>query len=245
MVFIRVTGMFVSAPVLNTNRIPMPVKVGLAFLMSIVLFPLVGGAVNTLPSDLFPYVILVLKELLVGLSIGFVATMIFSAVHMAGEISDMQSGFAFAALIDPTSGERTSIIGQFQINMAWLIFLGVNGHHVMINGVADSFRMVPLGNAALDGRVISSVLVMCSQVFIIGLQIGAPVVGAVLLGDIALGVLARTVPQLNILVLGFPIKMMLGLIVLMLSLPLVVTLERNLVPVMQHAISTLLHMAGH
>jgi len=245
LVFSRVAGIFLSAPVLNSNRVPPQVKVGFAFLMAMVLYPIVGRDAAALPGDILPYGALVLKEAAVGISIGFVANLLFSAVQMAGELADLQTGFAFASLVDPFSGDRTSIVGQFQMMFAGLVFLGVDGHHVLLNGVADSFRLLPLGNIAVDAHVADGVMSICSRTLVIALQIGAPVIGAVLLGDIALGLLARTVPQLNILVLGFPIKMLLGLIILLLALPLSLAVERNLVVLIKHAITYMMSFAVH
>lgn len=233
LIFIRVVGIFISAPVLSSARIPPHTKVGLAILIALVLQPVVGLTPLTLPGNVLSYLALVVKEAVVGVSIGFVANMVFSAVQMAGEIADLQTGYAFAGLVDPYTGERTSMVGQFQVMMAWLVFLAVNGHHLLLKAVADSFQVLPLGSISVNEKIINGVMSLSSHIFLIALQIGAPIIGAVLLADLALGLLARTVPQLNILVIGFPIKMVMGLIVLMLALPLTIALQQNLVHVMK------------
>jgi len=243
LIFTRVIGIFLAAPVLNSSRVPPHTKIGLSLLVAVIMTPVVGMT-GPLATEPLPFASLVLKEAVVGISIGFVAHMIFAAVQMAGEMADMQSGFAFAGLIDPNSGQHTSIIGQFQIMMAWLIFLGVDGHHVLFNGLAESFRIMPLGSISVDASVVKGVMALGSRIFVIALQIGAPIMGAVLLGDIALGMLARTVPQMNILVLGFPVKMLLGIIILVLALPLSLALERNLVYLTKGAITHLFSLAA-
>lgn len=240
----RVAGIFMSAPVLSSTRIPVQMKVGLAVMVALILRPVVGGLETGLPGAVLPFAALAVRETLIGVTIGFIASLIFSAVQMAGELGDMQAGFAFAGMLDPRTGERTSVIGQVHMLMAWLIFLGVNGHHVLLNGVAESFRAMPLGAAAAKAGLVDGLMVLASRVFAVALQIGAPVVGAVLLADLALGMLSRTVPQMNVFVVGFPIKMVLGLTVLMLALPLTCVLERNLVYLMREGISHLLLAAG-
>lgn len=244
LIFTRITGIFLAAPVLSSARIPPQVKVGLSLLVALVLCPVVG-APAALATETITFVLLVLKEAIVGLTFGFVANLVFASVQMAGEIADMQAGYAFAGMIDPTTGQHTSIIGQFQIMMAWLVFLAVDGHHILLSGIADSFTVVPLGALTFNAGVVGGIMSLSSRVFVIALQIGAPILGAVLLGDLALGLLSRTVPQLNLLVLGFPVKMLLGLIMLVIALPLSLVLERNLVYLMKGAVTQLLSLAAH
>jgi flagellar biosynthesis protein FliR len=246
LIFARVAGIFGSAPILSSPRIPLPPKVGLALMMALVLFPVVGGIQYGLPTQVPPFIFLVLKEALVGLVIGFVANLLFTAIHIAGQLIDMQTGFAFAGIIDPNTGNHSAIAGEFQSILAWMLFLAVNGHHMLLNGVADSFRALPLGTFSAGSGLLDGVLVLSSRIFVIALQIGAPVVGAVLLSDLGLALLSRTIPQMNVFVLGFPIKMALGLIVLLLSLPYIGVIERHLFTLIRAAIShfTLLGAAG-
>jgi flagellar biosynthetic protein FliR len=243
LIFTRVTGIFLTAPVLNSARVPLHMKIGLSVTVAMILGPIVKMTA-AIPIQTLPFAALVLKEAVVGLSIGFVANLVFTAVQMAGELADMQSGFAFAGMVDPNTGQRTSIIGQFQIMMAWLIFLGVDGHHVLLSGLTDSFRVMPPGSISVNAEVVSGIMGLTSRIFVIALQIGAPIMGAVLLGDLAIGLLSRTVPQMNIFVIGFPVKMLLGLVVLLLALPVSLVLERNLVYLMKGAVSHMLSLAA-
>ncbi|NIM06507.1 MAG: flagellar type III secretion system protein FliR, partial [Armatimonadetes bacterium] len=144
LIFTRMTAIFLTAPVLNTRRVPLHTKIGLSLMVALILGPIIQMT-SAMPKETLPFAALVFKEAVVGLSIGFIANMIFAAVQMAGEIADMQSGFAFARLVDPHTGQRISVIGQFQIMMASLIFLGVDGHHILFSGLLDSYRVMPLG----------------------------------------------------------------------------------------------------
>lgn len=242
LIFIRVMGVFLSAPILSSPRIAAPIKLGLALLLAIILQPIVATS-TVLPTEVLPYFLLVFKESLIGVTIGFVANMVFMAVQMAGELADIQAGYSFAAVVDPASGINSSIIGQFQVMMAWMVFLAVDGHHILLNGLVDSFHVLPLGSIVFNPAIVHNVLGLSSQIFVIALQIGAPVIGAVLLGDLALGLLSRTVPQMNLLVMGFPVKMALSLIILAAALPLSLALERNLVYLMKGAVTHVLALA--
>jgi len=244
LVFCRVVGVIATGPVFQSQRVPWTVKAGFSVLLAVLLVPLAGAVpvLRELPS----FALAAGREVLVGVSLGFVANLLFAAVNMAGEMADLQSGFAFAALVDPSSEERTSIISQFQMITAWLIFLVSNGHHVLLAGLARSLALVPVGTAALAAGMPTGVLGLASGMFVAALQIGAPVIGSVLVADLALGMLARTVPQMNLLVIGFPVKMVFAFVILMLSLPCLLAAERSLIPMMDRSLTTVTaYLAGN
>jgi flagellar biosynthetic protein FliR len=240
--FCRVSGILVTAPIFQTQRLPLMARAGLSALLSFLLAPVQGAP--SPPGDLLAYALLAGGELLVGLGFGLVANLIFTAVSIAGEMADLQSGLAFATLVDPASEERTAIIGQFQTLLAWLVFFACNGHHVLLSGVAHSFSVLPLGRAALPTLGPVGLVGIVAQTFVTAVQIGAPVLGAVLITDLALGLLARAVPQLNLLVIGLPIKMALAFFALLLSLPFLIAAERGLIPAMDNSLMDLLHLLG-
>jgi len=243
LVFARVAGIVVAGPVLGSQRVPVTVKLGLSAVLAAVLVPLVGEVPALV--DVPAFILGAVRELLVGLTLGFVANLLFAAVSMAGEMADLQSGFAFAALVDPSSEERTSIISQFQMMTAWLVFFAANGHHVLLGGLCQSMSVVPLGAAALPAGMPSGMLTLAARTFVVALQIGAPVLGSVLVADLAMGMLARTVPQMNLLVVGFPIKMAFAFLVLMLSLPCLVAAERSLIPLVDRSLGQVMgYLAG-
>jgi flagellar biosynthetic protein FliR len=242
LLFARVGGIFTTAPVLGSSRVPIPVKAGLAFLLAAVLLPVTTTSPAAAPESLLPFAGVIIKELTVGLTIGFVANMLVSTLQMAGELADLQAGFGFASLVDPTFGGRSSIMSHFQGLLAWVIFLGINGHHMLMSAVAASVRAVPLGLAGLGPSGAHSVVELSAHLFPIVLQVAAPVTGAVLLADIALGMIARTMPQMNILVLGFPMKMALALVTIVLALPLYPSIGRHVMTVVFDSVDTLIRM---
>ena len=243
--FCRVSGILVTAPVFQTQRLPLLLRAGMSALLAFLLAPSFGA--SSPPRDLLAYTLLAAGELLVGLGFGLVASLIFTSVSIAGEMADLQSGFGFAALVDPASEERTAILGQLQVMLAWLVFFVCNGHHLLLQGMAQSFSVLPLGTAALPASVLGPAgpLALVARTFVVAVQVGAPVLGSVLITDLALGLLARSVPQLNLLVIRLPIKMALAFFALLLSLPFLVAAERGLIPMMDGAVTQYLHfLAG-
>jgi len=228
LVLCRVGGVLAVAPLVGSERVPARVKAALAVMISIVLAPLAAdGALDTGAPGL---VLAACGELVLGLAIGFGARIIFAVVQMAGEMADAQAAFGFAGLVSPDTGGRTSVIGQLQMSLAWLIFLAANGHHIILRGLAQSLAAVPLaGGPGLCAPALTSAT---AQLIATAVRMAAPVVGATLLADLALGLLTRAAPQMNLLAIGFPIKLAVGLIAALLALPLLGNIVRVLLGMM-------------
>ena len=245
LLFARVGGIFTTAPVLSSRRVPIPIKAGLAFLTAALLVPVTPRLAGQVPVALLPFTAVVIKELAIGMTIGFIAHMLISAFQMAGELADLQAGFGFASLFDPTFGGRSSILSHFQGLLAWVIFLGINGHHVLIAAVADSVNALPLGISGVGPLAARDVVELSAHLFPIVLRVAAPITGAVLLADIALGMIGRTIPQMNILVLGFPVKMALALVTMILAFPLFPMVGRQVMSTIFDSIDHIVRVMMH
>jgi len=243
LVFARVAGIFASAPILSDQRVPLMLKAGCSFLIAVVLLPVL--AVPAVPTALLPFAFAAAKELAVGAALGFIAGMVLAVVQTAGDLADFQAGFGFAGLVDPTFDYPPSIIGRLQYLLAWLVFLGLNGHHYLLTGVADSFRTLPLATFSVNPAVGEGVFVLAARLFVITVKIAAPVMGAVFLADIAIGMVARTVPQMNILVVGFPVKMFLALLTVAISIPVFLPVVQGLVGSMRDAMGQFVTLLAH
>jgi flagellar biosynthetic protein FliR len=218
LVLARVGGIFTTAPIFgNVNVTPM-VRVAVALALAFVFMPM--ARITSVPTELLPFVAAVIKEAIVGLAMGFLASLMFAAIQMAGAYVDLQVGFGFAQIVDPMTRESHAVLSQFQNFAATLLFLALNGHHLMISGLADSFGILPLGAMAIKGGAVSGLVTAFAGIFLAALKIGAPVVGAIFLTDVALGILARTVPQLNVFVVGLPAKMAVALLAVIAVLPM-------------------------
>ena len=216
----RVSGIFIISPFFGSLNVPVYFRATAALAFSIVLFPVVDslGAVDAPPSILM-YAFSVLVELFVGWLIGFVAFVSLAAINMAGKVMDMQVGFAIVNVMDPTSGQQAPLIGSFLYNLAIIVFLVTNGHHGLIAGLAESFRLVPLLEVHPGLSLPIIIANFTTGIFLTGMKIAMPVTFAILLTNVGLGILARTMPQLNIFVVGIPMQIMIGLGVLLMLIP--------------------------
>ena len=216
----RASGIFLIAPFFGSLNIPVQVRAAASLMFAAVLFPVVDGlGVVETPATLLAYGFAVIAELFVGWLIGFVAYVCFSAIHLAGKVMDMQVGFAVVNVMDPTSGQQIPLIGSFLYNLGIIVFLVTNGHHMIITALAESFRMVPILTMQPNLSLTMIMVNFVSGVFVTGMKIAMPVTFAILLVNVALGILARTMPQLNIFVVGIPMQLMIGVGVLAMLLP--------------------------
>jgi flagellar biosynthetic protein FliR len=212
LVLTRISGVFFMAPVLGSRNIPPQVKIGLSLIFALLLMPFIAPPPLDNNINLVALTLMIAKELSVGAIIGFTATLIFTGFLLAGQIIDFQMGFGMVNVVDPLSNVSVSIIGQFKNMMAVLVFLAINGHHFFFSALSRSFEILPLTTFSLTQGVTSSFINIVADVFIIGFKIGAPAIGVLLISELAVGIIARTVPQMNVFVVGIPMKITVGFI---------------------------------
>ncbi|HHY47685.1 MAG TPA: flagellar biosynthetic protein FliR [Firmicutes bacterium] len=222
-VLARVGGMFVYAPVFGSFSVPVRVRVVLALIFSAIIVPLVPAPPGAYTQDVVYLTAMILHEVGVGLVIGFTGGLFLVAVQLAGQFIDFQVGFGFVNIVDPVSMRQVTVVGQLSYLLGTLFFLAVNGHHLLISALMKSYEIVPAGRGAL-ALAEPGIMQLFGKAFAIGFKIASPVMVAVFLADAAMGVLARTVPQLNIFIVGFPVKIVGGLLMFALSLPLILVL---------------------
>jgi flagellar biosynthetic protein FliR len=219
LVFIRVGAILMFMPVFDSRAIPLFFKVALAFATSIVLFPML--ALDPLPmvSNVFLLVVRVTGEILIGLVIGFAVKLIFAGIQLAGQLAGYQMGMALANVMDPSDSQQVPLLAQFTNLMGLLIFIAINAHYWFIKAIKHSFELVPPLNASFNGSLLEHLIRMSGNMFVIGIQVGAPVIAALLLTSVAFGLIARTVPQMNVFIVAMPLKIGVGLLFLGFSLP--------------------------
>lgn len=211
----RVGGLMLVAPVWGSRSVPVMVRSGLTLLIVVLLLPVVGQ--GPLPDTIG--VASFVSEWILGFGIGLGAAVLIAGVELAGDVLAVQTGLSGASVLDPLSGQGTSAVSQLLVLMVTLLLLVTGGHLAMLEALADSFTVAPLG-VPVDVRAGALHLVgLGGLVFLSGMQFAAPVVAAVSLGYVALGVLARTSPQLNMLAVAFPLQIGIGLLVMALALP--------------------------
>jgi flagellar biosynthetic protein FliR len=221
LVVIRVGCVLYFLPIWDSKLLPMQIKVYSILLISLALTPVVAGTLPPFPKDWLATGILVLRELLLGLSLGLVVRFVFSGIEMAGEFMGIQMGFGMVTLIDPNSGIPTILVSDLLMLMATVLFLAVDGHHLLLWVLAQSFGEVPVGGPAMLSSSLFAYLVpLGSLMFKLAVKLVAPVILVLFLTQVAMGLIARTVPQVQVMILAFPLTIALGLVFLSLTLML-------------------------
>ncbi len=208
-----------SMPIFKSKSIPVLFKVGLAMAASIILFPLLDLKVFPVLTNLGNFAVGAIGEILLGITIGMAVNLIFVGLQMAGQISGYQMGLALARVMDPSAGQQIPVLAQFYQLFAFLIFLTINAHHWFLIALADSFQLVPPFGFKISGSLIEQLIHIAGNMFVIAIKVGAPVIAALLLTSVAFGLIARTVPQMNVLFVAMPLKIIIGLLFIGFSLP--------------------------
>jgi len=215
--FFRILALIASSPVFGARGVPATVKVGLSLALTVMVAPILPAMPDVPPASAAGLFILA-DQLMIGFAMGLAIRIVFSAVEMAGHIMGLQMGLGFATFFDPQNSAQIPIMGQFLGLVAILLFLAVNGHLMVISVLVDSFRVLPVGLYPLASGAWKTVALWGGEIFRSGMLISIPVVAALLMTNIALAVLNRAAPQLNIFVVGFPLTLAIGFIVIALAL---------------------------
>jgi flagellar biosynthesis protein FliR len=219
LVLSRVAGIFSAIPVFGGKRLPIRIRVVTIVAITLVCFPVLAlTPPSGMPSDTFTLVFLALRELMIGLTMAFITQIIFSAIEFSGQIIGIQMGFSISSIIDPTNGVQAQVMAVMQSLLATLLFLSLNIHHLFIRTIVDSFRIIPLGAWNLNGELVLFLVRATSDVFVLGVRLAAPVMVALLLTSVTLGIMARAFPQMNVFMISLPLNVGIGFIVLGLTL---------------------------
>lgn len=235
----RILALMAAAPVLGNTAIPTRVKIGLGVLITLVIAPTIEAPPKIELASLEGLLVLS-QQILIGLAMGFAMRIIFSGVEMAGEIAGLQMGLGFAAFFSPHSEGSTLVVGKFLGLLATLTFLSVNGHLLMLSVLVESFNAFPISGEPFSITGWKTLADWGSQIFLAGLKLALPVVATLMIVNLALGILTRAAPQLNIFAVGFPITLMAGMVALMLSLPYFTPVIEQLI---SEGLQTMLHIA--
>lgn len=220
LIFIRVGGIFFSLPIFGDDPVPLRVRALLSVAVAFVLFPVVVPQwFQGFPKDGFEYLFLVVKELMIGLITGYIARLVFDGFVMSASVVGYQMGFGTANLMIPDAKAQMNSFTAMHRIFLMLIFLSLNLHHNYIYALSDSFRLIPSGGFHLNGEIGLKLIEVSAGVFITAVKLAAPVLVALMFTMAALGLIARTVPQMNIFTMSFPTSFFIGLLVYIASLP--------------------------
>jgi len=227
LVFIRIGAILVTAPLFGSSNVPLQLKAGLSVVLAMAVFPIINFQEVYL-AHVPSLVTAIAGEVLIGVIIGFTARLLFAAVQLAGQLVGFQMGFGIVNVIDPQTSTQVSIIAQLQNVITLLIFLTVNAHYWFILAIAKSFELIPPLGFCFTDSLMEAIVGLSCDMFVIAAKVAAPIIAVLLFTSVALGLIARTVPQMNIFIVGFPLKIAIGLFGVGLSLPLFSCMLKNL-----------------
>lgn len=224
LIMMRMNAMIMIAPFFSSDVIPFRIKALISFLVTLVIFPMVAAKGYKIPGDMGGYYLLVLQEVAIGLFIGFLVSVIFAAFQLAGEFFAVQIGFGINEVLDPIGQVSVPLVGQFKNLIGLLVLLAMNGHHLMLQGIYRSYELAPVMsvNKVFMGGLLKYMLYTFSGMFVVALKIALPIVGIIFLMEVSLGVLSKVAPQMNIMMLGFPFKIVIAFSVMIVVTPLIV-----------------------
>lgn len=244
LIIVRVSAFFVSAPLFSYRTIPPQMRIAVAVVLAWMMYYTIN--IEPLPID-GQYILLILKEAITGLMLGLAAFIVLSAVQIAGGFIDFQMGFAMANIVDPQTGAQSPLMGQFYNFLVLLVLLAINGHHLILDGIFYSYQYIPMDQVFPrfgSEDTVEFMMKLLVAVFAIAFQMSAPIVATLFLVTLALGITGKTVPQMNIFVVGFPIKIAVGFIVLLITMGVTIQVMRNLVEMMILTLRNLMVILG-
>lgn len=214
----RVLGLITASPLFGNSAVPVSVKISLGVVLTTIMAPALGTLPAVDPMSM-PGMLILVQEMLIGLAMGFTMRIVFAAIEMAGEISSLTMGLGFASFFDPNTAGRSSAVSQMLTLIATMAFLAMNAHLVLLEALAESFVSMPISATPMAAGAPLELARWGGKIFSTGLQLSLPIVAALLITNVALGILTRAAPQLNLFGVGFPVTLTVGFLMLGVTLP--------------------------
>ncbi|GAB4267876.1 MAG: flagellar biosynthetic protein FliR [Candidatus Rifleibacteriota bacterium] len=241
---VRFSGFFINLPVFGESAIPMRIKAGLSAMCALIITPHLIATQNLPELSVPGYVLMAVREMTLGFSIGFIVLLVMDSLRLAGQIIGMQIGFSFVQVADPSSNHSLGIVSEFFQMLGSLFFLVIGGHLLVLQAFFQSFEIIPLAKLQITPGIVEEIALYSRMIFICGLQISMPIIGVILVGDVGLGIIARTVPRMNVFQVGFSLKILGGLIIMVLLMPYLGDIIRNLLNISIGEINTIINQMG-
>ena len=233
LILIRMSALFILSPIFGRRNLPAVFKIGFAVFLTIIFINTVKVPEINFMANIYTYFLYILKELMVGLVIGYVTYVIMSALYLAGQMIDMQVGFGMVNVIDPMTNIQVPLTSNFYYMYTILIFLSLDGHFMIIRALFESFKVIPVEKLSVNTSVVLEITSIMRDMFSIGFRIAAPIIAAIFVTDVVLGVLSRTMPEMNVFMLGMPIKIVIGLLVIAVTFMVGVGITEGITTIMQ------------
>jgi len=219
LVLARVAGLFMAIPMFGARLVPNRVKAVLIFALALLIFPIIRLHAIPAADDSLSLMLLVLRESLIGLTLGAISQFVFAAVEFCGQLVGTQMGISIAAQFDPTTQNNVPTMAIFQGALATLIFLSLGVHHFFIKGIVESYQLIPLGAWHTSGGLLKFLIEASTGIFVIAIKLAAPVSVALLATSVVLGIVARSFPAMNVFMVSMPLNIGIGFLILGISLP--------------------------
>ncbi len=242
----RIAAMIFFFPVLSNKAVPRTLKAAFSLLLALLFFnvvPELSGA-PLFSRELLEIALVLLREMVIGMLVALLGGLLFAAVQTAGQMIGFQMSFAVANVVDPVTSLQVPLIAQFYYMLAMLLFLAFGAHRWVFKALAESFNLIPLAGFTPGDSLLELVLRYSSAIFSTAIKIAAPLMAALLLSDVSLGVVARTAPQMNIFIVGMPLKILLGMLLMSFSFPYLTTMLGGLYRLLFNDIMFLLRVSG-
>lgn len=222
LLFLRVSGLIFSSPIFGRKNIPNTVKIGYCGSIALLFFMDIAPKDPLVYNSLYTFVFLCIAELLFGLVMGYTLNLFFTLTFTAGQLIDMQMGFGMANVFDVQSSASVPMMGNFLNIVLLMVFFAVDGHHKLLTIYYVSVTQIPIGHVVFNPQIGMIALELFSMAFTLAVSVALPIIASGLLGEMVMGIIIRTVPQLNMFVIGMPVKVLLGFLVMLVALPVFV-----------------------
>lgn len=223
--FIRITALTTSFPIFGIQNIPNSTKVLLSLVIAIVLFPTIKVQQNQFVNDFSSYgfgtgfLWLAFRESIIGILLGSIARLYFMSINVAGQITSTSLGLSTAQIFNPMMGSQSNVVEQLQFTLAMMLFLSFNGHHFLLIAMNESFKLVPMSFDMIKWEGVKSAAIMGTEILTLGLKLCIPIVVALFISQVSMGIIGRVVPQINVLVTSLHLTIVIGLFVIFMTLP--------------------------
>ena len=239
----RILGVLGSAPVFNNAAMPARIRLTAGLVITVALAPALPP-MPVIPPGSWAGLAILAEQILIGILMGFTLRIVFTAVDIAGDLIGLQMSLSFAMLYDPQNAAQTPVLSEFLGLFITLIFLAMNGHLLTLSVLAESFRLIPVAGVPIGKASFAAFLAWSSTMFAAGVLLALPLIAALLIANLAMGVLARVAPQLNIFAVGFPVTLMAGFVILMFSIPYLGAAMERLFDQAFHALGEVMRAAA-
>lgn len=228
LVLFRISALMLSAPFFGNAAVPSRVKIGLSLVIALVVYPILPWSTVNIPVNAVAFVLIVMRELLIGVAIGYASRAVFAGIEMAGQLISFQMGLALATTFDPNSGHQSTVVAMFYYWSALMIFLGMNVHHWLLQAVVESYRLIGVGEATFNANILQIMVRFLGDIFKIAIQVSAPVTVVLFFTNALMAILGRAMPQMHIFLVGLPLTLGIGMAIMAVSFPAVVAFVPSL-----------------